>query len=138
FLASVATGLNQFLWGVFIHPASRAGPGLFIPHTNGVTLCAIAGENLSLYPMAYVAPHALPGWRSTEDAGWPRLGDNVRVGIYAAAIGGVAIGDGVVLGVHAVVERDVEPGVVVISRPNWRIIRRASAASAKVPERADV
>jgi serine O-acetyltransferase len=127
-LAALATLCNQRLCGVSIHPASRIGPGLFIPHTVGVHLCCEAGRDLGAYPMVYVGPPLWPGWMGELPADSPRLGDKVLVGANSAVVGGVTLGDGVLVGIQVVVQKDVAPGSSLMVRPNWRTLHAADAA----------
>lgn len=119
-LAGSIAYVNQRIFGVFIHPASRIGPELFIPHTSGVTICASAGMKLSAYPLCVITPKVLPGWRGDLPADAPVLGEGARVGTHAVILGKVVVGDDAVIGAGAVIERDVPSGAVVMSRRNAR------------------
>lgn len=46
-----------------------------------------------------------------------RIGNDVFIGLRAAVLGGVTIGDGATVGAHAVVTRDVAPGQTVVGIP---------------------
>jgi serine O-acetyltransferase len=122
-LAAVLCLLNQRLTGVVVHPASRIGHGLYIPHPTSVTLCCRAGNNLSAYPGGYIVPEVFPGWMMDLQPNWPRVGDNLKMGSYAAVIGDVTIGDGVLLGVQTVVQCDLPDRIAVFVRTNSRATR---------------
>jgi serine O-acetyltransferase len=128
-LAAWVTLLNRLFRGVVLHPASVIGPGLYIPHTVGVTFCGTAGARLTIYPVGYVAPERFPGWLAAPRADWPVLGDDVRVGTYAAVIGGVRIGDAAVIGMQVVIRTDLGAGLSAVVRPNWRTRRQPDAAA---------
>lgn len=136
-LAAMITLFNQRLCGVLLHPASRIGPGLFVPHPTGVTFCGRAGVNLTLYPMAYVTPTRLPRWRATPQPDWPRLGNDVRVGTYAAVIGNVAVGSDTVIGIQVVLQTDLEAGQFAAVRPNWRVVRNSTTVEPEPLESAE-
>lgn len=130
--AAVLTLLNRLLCGVTIHPASVIGPGFFVPHTVGVTFCGMAGAGLTIYPMGYVAPDLFPGWFAVPDADWPVLGEQVRIGTYAAIIGAVAIGDRATIGVQVVIRKDLAAGLSAHVRPNWRTRSKAHTPASEL------
>jgi len=74
---------------------------------EGVTL----GDNVTLYQ------HVTLGRSRSDQAVYPKVGDNVI--IYAGAIiaGGVTIGDNAVIGANAVVIRDVPAGATAVGNP---------------------
>ncbi len=122
-LAAVTTLLNQRVSGVFIHPASRIGQRLFIPHTTGVTFYGSAGDDLTLYPACHIGPRVFLHLTADLHDDCPRLGNNVRIGALAVVMGGVVIGDQATVTVRAVVDKDVAAGTVAQLRPRWRIHR---------------
>ncbi|MEW6676499.1 MAG: serine acetyltransferase [Pseudomonadota bacterium] len=120
---------NLWLTRVSIHPASRIGGGLYIPHPgSSIVFQGHAGINLCLYSGAavFAAPgtplhHASPG-------AMPRLGDNVSLGSKACIRGPVTIGSEVKLGFNARVETDLPDGAVVFAaRVRNRVRPRAGA-----------
>ena len=137
-LAAAICLFNQRLCGVVLHPASRIGPGVYIPHPMGVTFCGAAGANMAIYPGGYVAPNDFPGWRALLRSDWPRLGDNVRIGTYSAIIGDVTVGNDTLINVQVVLCTDLADGLSVLVRPNWRLQRSTDEANAGLMERANV
>lgn len=122
-LAAVTTLINQRMTGVLIHPASRIGERLFIPHTAGVAFYGSAGDDLTLYPACHVGPRIFLDLTAGLYDDCPRLGDRVRIGALAVVTGGVMIGDQVTVTVRAAVEKDVGAGMVALLRPRWRVSR---------------
>jgi serine O-acetyltransferase len=120
-LAAFIAYLNQRVFGLLIHPASRIGPGLFIPHTSGVVIFATAGPRLSAYPFCLIAPRMFPSWRSDISDHWPVLGSDARIGTQAMILGKVVLGDDVMIGPCAVIEQDVQTGAIVAARRNMRL-----------------
>lgn len=53
-----------------------------------------------------------------------RIGNDVWIGRDALILSGVSIGDGAVIGAHAVVARDVRPYAVVVGNPAVEVSRR--------------
>ena len=98
------------LYGLEIAPAAEVAGGLYIAHPVGCVLHAKSiGENVT------VVGQVTFGARSSPD--WPRIGDDVYLGIGARVLGGIAIGSGAVIGANAVVIHDVPPGAVAIGIP---------------------
>lgn len=96
--------------------ANEIGPGLFIQHgfSTGVTAERLGRD-------CWVNQNVTVGFAGDE--GEPVLGDRVQVGVGARVLGGITIGDDVVIGANAVVVKDVPPNCVVAGVPA-RIIRR--------------
>jgi serine O-acetyltransferase len=118
--ASLVARLSTVLTGSAIHPGSRIGPGLMVPHPARVAFCGTAGRDLVLFPASYVGPAepVLPGQGFPADA--PRLGDAVVVGAHAAVQGAVTVGDGAMVGIGVATRRDVPEGVVTLRAPKPR------------------
>lgn len=99
--------LGQLLTGVEIAPGAEIGPGLRIAHGVGIVVgeSARIGRNaLLLHGVTIGSPHTA---RRDE---MPVIGDDVFIGAGAALIGAISVGDGAIIGVHALVTRDVPAG----------------------------
>lgn len=97
-------------YGFEIAPSTPVGGGLYVPHPVGCVLHASSiGVNVS------VIGNATFGTRS--DALWPRIGNDVFVGVGARVLGGISVGDGAVVGANAVVLTDVPAGSVAVGIP---------------------
>ena len=109
--ARVLYALNMYYLGCEIRPEVRIGTGLFIPHPIGVIVGAgtIIGRNAVLGPRA--------GLGAPDERGWPVLGDNVTMFTNSSVLGGVRVGDDVVIGAHALVITDVPSGALVAGVP---------------------
>jgi serine O-acetyltransferase len=101
--------VGQVLTGAEISGAATIGPGLRITHTNGIVVGTgvVAGANLILYSGVLLGNH------SPLRAGQPTIGDGVRVCSKASILGPVRIGDGALIGAHALVVDDVAAGATV-------------------------
>lgn len=110
--------LSIWLTGVDIAPGARIGPGLFIGHGVGLVVgdAARIGERAMLLHQVTIGSPAVD--RRGE---MPTLGDDVFVAAGAKLIGGIAVGDGAMIGVNAVVTEDVPAGARVISRAEVEI-----------------
>ena len=105
--------------------SAEVGPGLFIPHTGYVVLSTRArlGRNCTLTQGVTIG-HARGG--SGNRQGVPVLGDRVYVGPGAAVIGPITVGDDALVGVGAVVLRNVPSRGVAVGNPARVISRRGS------------
>ena len=102
----------QHKHGVWIPPATKIGPGLFLEHLGGIVVNgrAVIGKNCNL-------GHGVTVGQSNRGArqGTPHLGDNVFIGPGAKIIGGVKVGDNAAIGVNCVVVKDVPEHAVVVA-----------------------
>ncbi|MGX9984351.1 serine acetyltransferase [Methylobacterium fujisawaense] len=112
--AALVADLSLRLTGASLHPGSRVGPGLFVPHPARVAFCATAGADLTLLPGTLVGPRdwVLPDQPFPADG--PDLGDGAIVGAHAAIQGSVAIGAGATVGIAVCSLRDVPAGTVTM------------------------
>ena len=113
--AGLASWLNFVVHKATIHPASRIGPGLYIPHTVGVIFFGHAGGRLTLYANAIVAPCDMHGSRAVLNECCPLLGDGVTVGAFAMALGAITVGNDVKIGPGSVCSESLGNGVNLIS-----------------------
>ena len=97
------------------------GPGLVVAHGYGAVLTAHrVGANCTLHQQVTI------GWRSlrrpsgrafAEPLRPPILGDNVFLGTGAKVLGGISIGNNVLVGANAVVIQDVPDGFTAVGVP---------------------
>ena len=110
----------RFATGIEIHPAATIGDGFFIDHGIGVVIGAttIIGRNVTLYQGVTLGGTSLnPGKRH------PTLQDNVVVGVGAAVLGDILIGENSQVGAGSVVVKDVPPNSTVVGIPG-RIVNK--------------
>jgi len=101
---------------VFAEPFN-AGAGLFIyPGLGGVIGEGRIGDN------CWISPGVTIGYKGA-DSGLPAIGNNVFIGVGARLLGGITIGDNVVIGANAVVVKDVPANCTVGGVPA-RIIKQ--------------
>ncbi|HNZ95937.1 MAG: hypothetical protein GX178_10900 [Acidobacteria bacterium] len=113
FFGPAIARLNLFLTGVDIAPAAEFGPGLRISHGVGIVVgnAVRAGANaLLMQGVTLGAP------TTARRAEMPTLGDDVVLGAYAAVIGGVSIGDRVLVAAHVLVTESVPADTRVLPR----------------------
>ena len=63
---------------------------------------------------------------ANNDMDCPKIGDNVTIGVGARVLGGVTIGDEVVVAANSLVIADVPPGVTVMGVPTKIVSRRTT------------
>ena len=81
------------------------------------------GTNLGPYTMIHTANHNMDdAYRPVTEQGWREeppveIGRNCWIGMGAAILPGVRIGDGVVVGAGSVVAKDLEPFTIAVGSP---------------------
>jgi serine O-acetyltransferase len=114
--------LNLFFTRASIAPASRIGPGLYVPHpSTGIVFQGDAGRGLKLFAGTCVTAREHPLHRGALGPS-PRLGDHVSLGAKAFVSGSVRVGSRSRIGFNAVVERDVPEDSIVVA-PHLRPTR---------------
>lgn len=122
--AGVMAGLNRLIFKASLEPASRIGPGVFLPHPPGTVFCGSAGRGLTVYSIVTCGPCADGPWRVEQG---PVLGDNITIGAHSVIQGPVRVGDGTRIGFAVVLNRDAPSGALVISRAMRAAIQPAKS-----------
>jgi serine O-acetyltransferase len=104
------------MYGVHIGYHAEIDYGFFMPHPTGVVIGEYVkiGKNCKIYQQVTI------GAKSIEETGtrdYPCLGDNIIVYPGARIIGGIHIGNNVVIGPNAVVIKDVPDNSVAVGVP---------------------
>lgn len=105
----IAKSLNRRLqrqFGCYVQPSARIGPGLRIPHPQGIVI----GAGVSIGANVTLSHHVTLGGARTGDwqAGrYPRIGNGVVIHAGAKLVGAIAVGDRAVVSANAVVIRDI-------------------------------
>lgn len=110
----------RFATGIEIHPGATIGDGFFVDHGMGVVIgeTAIIGKDVTLYQGVTLGGTSLnPGKRH------PTLLDNVVVGVGAAVLGDISIGENSQVGAGSVVVKDVPANSTVVGIPG-RIVSK--------------
>jgi len=128
------SNVNRFLTGIEIHPAAQIGPGLFIDHGMGVVIgeTAQVGRRCTIYQGV-----TLGGTSLSHGKRHPTLGDNVTVGVNAAVLGAITVGDNAKIGGGSVVVKDVPPNSTVVGVPA-RVVMQDGVPVRLVPEKPQV
>lgn len=120
--------LNLVLFGVDLAPSAEVGPGLALPHPNGVAIAPATriGRKVRLFQQVSV------GGVSYEDPtrdGFPTVGDECWIFAGAKVLGPIHIGDRAMVASNALVIRSVPAGAVVVGNPA-RVVRYREGAPA--------
>lgn len=103
-------------YGCFLQVGAQIGPGLKLPHPQGIVIGAgtRVGRNCVLYQQV-----TLGGARRGDFAAdrYPVIGDDVVVFAGAKLLGAVRVGNGACIGANAVVIRDVPAGRTAVGVP---------------------
>jgi len=106
--------LVRFLTGIEIHPGATIGKGVFIDHGMGVVIgeTAEVGEGCTIYQGV-----TLGGTSLLRGKRHPTLGRGVTVGVNAAVLGAIVLGDNAKVGGGSVVVKDVPANATVVGVP---------------------
>jgi serine O-acetyltransferase len=101
---------------------SRYGEGLFFPHPQNIVIGegVVIGYNVTIYQNVTLGAKR----DKSGEMKYPVLGNNVVIFPGAIVVGGVAIGDGVVIGANSFVNKNFPPGVIIAGTPAEAIARR--------------
>ena len=118
-LARILSHLNRFFTGIEIHPGARIGRRFFIDHGAGVVIGETAeiGDDVLMYTGA-----VLGGTSSERTKRHPTIGNGVVIGSHAVILGNITVGDEAKVGSGSVVIESVPEGATVIGVPG-RIVR---------------
>ena len=116
--------LVQVLTGVELPCEVAVGKNFRIDHFGGIIVSGFAsfGDNCVIRDGVTV------GLRRVDDPVAPKIGNNVDIGTGAKVLGGITIGDNVVIGANAVVLEDVPSNSIAVGVPA-RIKTRVNHAS---------
>jgi serine O-acetyltransferase len=124
-LARVITG------GIEIHPGAQIGKRFFIDHGAGIVIgeTAVIGDNVMLYHQVTLG--ATGWWRPNplrrKQKRHPTIEDNVTIGVGAAILGPITVGEGSKIGAMSLILESVPPNSVVASKPAELLVKRGEA-----------
>lgn len=101
-------------YGFELESDCHVGYGLLIVHLGGIKVNskAVIGNNCTLFSGCVIG-----SVRDGKRAGTPVLGNDVYVGVNSAIIGGITIGDDVVIAPNSFVNIDVPSHSIVFGNP---------------------
>lgn len=99
-LAQVVSWLLFFTFGAEINCRTEIGPGLFLPHANGIVIGAICiGANATIYHQVTIGASRL----EFEMIRRPVIGSDVTIGSGAKILGDISIPDGTFISANSVI-----------------------------------
>ena len=114
------------LTGIHIHRKSPIGPGLVVHNCSCIFVLATRiGHSCTVNQGVSVA--------SVRGTGWPTIGNNVYLGAGCKVMGGVTVGDNVVVSPNSVVIADVPSNCTVMGVPARIISRQPVSPYLKSP-----
>lgn len=130
-LARYLSQCARFWTGVEIHPGAQIGRRFFIDHAMGVIIgeTTIIGDDCVLYQNV-----TLGGTGKETGKRHPTLGNNVMVGVGAAVLGSITIGDNSKIGGGSVVVKDVPPNCTVVGVPGHIVVQDGVSTAKKAAQ----
>lgn len=115
-------------YGIEINSNTKIGKGFVMTHPYNITISSNAkiGDNVNIMKGATVGMA-----QAGSHSGTPIIGNCVFIGLNATVIGGIKIGDDVLIAPNTLVNRDVPDHSIVIGNP-CRIIHREDATKGYV------
>lgn len=116
FIGNWASTTLRREFGCFVQPGATIGPGLRLPHPNGIVIGSGAhiGAGCTIYHQVTLGGARKGDWQANR---YPQVGDNAMIFAGAKLLGAITVGEGAVIGANAVVNRDVPAHHVAIGSP---------------------
>jgi serine O-acetyltransferase len=129
-VARLVSHFGRFLTGIEIHPGARIGHRFFIDHGAGVVIGETAeiGDDVLMYQGV-----VLGGTSSARVKRHPTIGDGVVIGSHAVILGNIMVGNGAKVGSGSVVVESVPQAATVTGVPG-RITRLNGKRLAQRPQ----
>lgn len=126
-LARMLAHFTRMLTGVEIHPGARIGRRVVIDHGMGIVIgeTAEVGDDVLMYHGV-----TLGGTGFTREKRHPTIGNGVLLGAHAVVLGPIVVGDGAKIGAGAVVTKPVPPGATAVGNPAQIIVREEALEAA--------
>jgi serine O-acetyltransferase len=114
--AKLLSFLNFILFNLEVPARLQIGPGIVIPHPQGIVLgaCSI-GSNATIFHQVTLGGKVADFVYDPNKR--PRVGNNVTISVGAKVLGPLELGDGCIIGANAVVLSDVPPLSLAVGVP---------------------
>lgn len=122
FFYNIFLKLVSFRFGIQIPPSTMIGDGLRIVHFGTI----VVNPNTKIGKNFTIAPGCLIGNAQEKRSGVPIIGDNVCMNANSIVVGGVTVGNNVLIAPGAFVNFDVPDNSIVIGNPGKIIERKTS------------
>lgn len=109
-------------YGIEIKTQTKIGKGFVMTHPYNITISplAVLGENINMMKGSTI------GASGGKKPGAPTIGNFVYIGINSTILGGITIGDDVMIAPNTFVNEDIPPHSIVIGNP-CKIIHKENA-----------
>lgn len=110
-------------YGLEILPQTQIGKGLYLGHAYNITInpSSVLGNNINLHKGCTIG-----GENRGKRKGAPIIGDRVWIGVNAAVVGSIRIGDDVLIAPNSFVNCDIPSHSIVFGNP-CSIVHRPNA-----------
>ena len=100
-------------YGIEIKSDTVIGKGFVLNHPYNITVSrgAIIGDNVTMLKGSTI------GMSGGKRSGIPKIGNKVYIGINSTIVGGIEVGDDVVIGPNTFVNQDIPSHSIVIGNP---------------------
>lgn len=112
--AKIGLYLMSRKYGIEISDTAQLGKGIYLGHPYNITIGSnvVIGDNVNLHKGCTIG-----SIMAGKHAGSPKIGNCVFIGVNATVVGGIVIGDDVVIAPNAFVNFDVPDHSVVVGNP---------------------
>jgi serine O-acetyltransferase len=108
-------------FGLDILPGAQIGPGIFMPHPNGIVIGAGVQIGKNLVIMQGVCIGIKDVSVSTSLGPYPKLGDNLVLGTKSSVLGGITLGSDSVVAAHCCVLSSFPANSIIVGAPGRSI-----------------
>lgn len=127
-LAKLFSFLNFILFNLEVPARLPIGPGIVIPHPQGIVLGASSiGSNATIFHQVTLGGMVADFVYDPNKR--PKVGNNVTISVGAKVLGPIELGDGCIIGANAVVLSDVPPLSLAVGVPAVNRIFKAGTHS---------
>ncbi len=114
-------------YGIEVKTTTQIGPGFVMIHPYNITISPHGklGKNVNIFKGATI------GRSSGKKPGTPTIGNCVQIGLNSTVVGGITIGDDVVIAPNTFVNCDVPSHSIVIGNP-CKIIHKDNATEGHI------
>ena len=111
-------------FGIEIKSKTKIAPGFVMIHPYNITISPFTeiGRNCNIYKGATI------GLSNGKYPGAPKIGDSVQIGINSTVVGGIKVGNDVLIAPNTFVNRDIPDHSIVIGNP-CKIIHKENATN---------
>ena len=120
--------------GLEIFRSTKIGPGLYLGHAFNITVnsAAVIGSNCNLHKGVTIGQE-----NRGKRQGAPVIGDCVWIGVNATIVGGITVGDDVLIAPGAYVNSDVPSHSIALGNP-CRVIAREGATEGYINRKVQI